>query len=202
MYSSIKRDAWTEIEDDHFGRDPEKLLILPGIRPVVGETPADAEAKYQELANLVSIDNALAMLSRPFNDYDFSKHDLDAPFPDVSEQGANSNQTASLKVLRAAREESLSLRQVALRFATPRTQFVGTPEQLADTFQRWLDERGADGFVTFESLPGQLERFVEKVVPILQQRGIYRKDYDASTLRGNLGLDVPLNRYSVAKAAE
>lgn len=185
-----------------FGRDPEKLLILPGIRPVVGDTPADAEAKYQELANLVSIDNALAMLGRPFNDYDFSKHDLDAPFPELSEHGANSQQSASLKILRAAREENLTLRQIALRFATPRSQFVGTPEQIADTFQRWLDERGADGFVTFESLPGQLEVFVEKVVPILQQRGIYRRDYSESTLRGNLGLDVPVNRYSVAKAAE
>ncbi len=134
-----------------FGRNPDDLLILPGIRPVVGQTPADAEAKYQELAHLVSIENALAMLGRPFNDYDFSQHDLDAPFPDVSEHGANSNQSASLKILRAAREEQLTLRQAALRFATPRSQFVGTPVQLADTFQRWLDERGADGFVTFES---------------------------------------------------
>jgi FMN-dependent oxidoreductase (nitrilotriacetate monooxygenase family) len=186
-----------------FGRNPEKLLILPGIRPVVGDTTEDAEAKYQQLANLVSIENALSMLGRPFNDYDFTKHDLDAPFPDVSEHGANSNQSASLKILRIAREENLSLRQIALRFATPRSQFVGTPEQVADALQRWLDERGADGFVTFESLPGQLEVFVEKVVPILQARGIYRKDYDGHTLRGNLGLDVPVNRYALAaKAAE
>jgi len=143
------------------------------------------------------------MLGRPFNDYDFSKHDLDAAFPDVSEHGANSNQSASLKILRAAREENLTLREVALRFATPRSQFVGTPTQLADTFQRWLDERAADGFVTFESLPGQLELFVSEVVPILQARGIYKKDYAASaTLRDNLGLRVPANRYSLAKAAE
>ncbi len=186
-----------------FGRDPEKLLVLPGIRPVVGDTPEDAEAKYQELASLVSIDNALSMLGRPFNDYDFSKHDLEAPFPDVSEHGANSNQSAAFRILRIAREDQLNLRQIALRFATPRSQFVGTPEQVADALQRWLDERGADGFVTFESLPGQLEAFVEKVVPVLQARGIYRKDYDTQTLRGNLGLDVPVNRYAVAaKAAE
>jgi alkanesulfonate monooxygenase SsuD/methylene tetrahydromethanopterin reductase-like flavin-dependent oxidoreductase (luciferase family) len=127
---------------------------------------------------------------------------LDVAFPDVSEHGTNSQQSATLKILRAAREENLTLRQVALRFATPRSQFVGTPEQIADTFQRWLEERGADGFVTFESLPGQLEVFVEKVVPILQQRGIYRREYSETTLRGNLGLDVPVNRYSVAKAAE
>jgi len=186
-----------------FGRRPEELLILPGIRPVVGATPAEAEAKYQELKHLVSIENALAMLGRPFNDYDFSKHDLDAAFPDVSEHGANSNQSASLKILRAAREENLTLREVALRFATPRSQFVGTPTQLADTFQRWLDEHAADGFVTFESLPGQLELFVSEVVPILQARGIFKKDYAAgATLRENLGLRVPANRYSLPKAAE
>lgn len=186
-----------------FGRDPETLFILPGIRPVVGSTPEDAEKKYRELANLVSIENALANLGRPFNDYDFSAHDLDAPFPEeVSKHGANSNQSASIKILRTAREEKLSLREVALRFATPRSHFVGTPEQVADALQRWFDERAADGFVTFESLPGQLEVFVETVIPILQARGIYRREYTAETLRGNLGLEVPVNRYAIARAAE
>lgn len=186
-----------------FGRDPEQLLILPGIRPVIGDTPADAEAKYRELASLVSIADALPMLGRPFNDYDFSKHDLDAPFPDVSEHGLNSNQSASLKIVRLALEEKLTLREVALRFATPRSQFVGTAEQVADTLQAWHEAGAADGFMLFESLPGQLEVFVERVVPILQQRGIYRVEYEAGgTLRGNLGLPVPENRYSVSKAAE
>jgi alkanesulfonate monooxygenase SsuD/methylene tetrahydromethanopterin reductase-like flavin-dependent oxidoreductase (luciferase family) len=120
----------------------------------------------------------------------------------VSKHGANSNQSASIKILRAAEEEQLTLRQVALRFATPRSHFVGTPTQVADALQRWLDERAADGFVTFESLPGQLEVFVEKVVPILQARGIYRDAYASNTLRGNLGLEVPANRYSISKAAE
>jgi alkanesulfonate monooxygenase SsuD/methylene tetrahydromethanopterin reductase-like flavin-dependent oxidoreductase (luciferase family) len=182
-----------------FGRDPDKLLVLPGIRVVVGATPEDAEAKYQELANLVSIENALSMLGRPFNDYDFSKHDLDAPFPDIGQHGANSNQSASNRILKLARSENLTLRQVALRFATPRSHFVGTPEQVADAFQRWFEGGAADGFVSFESLPGQLEVFVEKVVPILQQRGIYKQDYTSSTLRGNLGLDVPRNRNTVAR---
>ncbi len=185
-----------------FGRDPDSVLILPGIRPLVGTSEADAEAKYQELANLVSIENALSMLGRPFNDYDFSTHDLDAPFPDVSEHGANSNQSASNRILRSAREENLTLRQAALRFATPRSHFVGTPEQVADALQQWFEERAADGFVTFESLPGQLEVFVDKVVPILQERGVYRKDYTSSTFRGNLGLDVPVNRYTAARSSE
>jgi FMN-dependent oxidoreductase (nitrilotriacetate monooxygenase family) len=189
-----------------FGRDPSKLLILPGIRPVVADTPEEAEQKYQELANLVSIDNALSMLGRPFNDYDFSKHELDAPFPDVSAQGANSNQSASNKILKAAREQNLTLRQVALRFATPRSLFVGTPAQVADGLERWLVEEAADGFVTFESLPGQLDLFVEKVIPLLQERGIYRREYEGDTLRAQLGLTVPTNRYTLAreraKAAE
>jgi len=83
-----------------------------------------------------------------------------------------------------------------LRFATPRSHFVGTPEQVADALQRWFDGEAADGFVSFESLPGQLELFVEKVVPLLQQRGIYKRDYTTATLRGQLGLDVPVNRYT------
>jgi FMN-dependent oxidoreductase (nitrilotriacetate monooxygenase family) len=182
-----------------FGRDPDQLHVLPAARPVVGRTAEEAEAKYQELINLVSIDNALSMLGRPFNDYDFSAHDLDAPFPDVSEHGSNSNQSASLKILAAAKAENLSLRQVALRFATPRGHFVGAPEQVADALQLWFEERGSDGFVLFESVPGQLELFVELVVPILQARGVYRQDYESTTFRGNLGVDFPVNRHAVKR---
>ena len=182
-----------------FGRDPDQLHVLPAARPVVGRTAEEAEAKYQELINLVSIDNALSMLGRPFNDYDFSVHDLDAPFPDVSEHGANSNQSASLKILAAAKAGNLSLRQVALRFATPRGHFVGAPEQVADALQLWFEERASDGFVLFESVPGQLELFVELVVPILQARGVYRQDYESTTFRGNLGVDFPVNRHAVKR---
>jgi len=185
-----------------FGRNPDHVLILPGIRPVVGRTEAEAEAKYQELINLTSIENALRMLGRPFNDHDFTVYDLDAPFPEhVAEEGAKSNQSASLRILALARDEGLSLRQTALRFATPRSHFVGTPEQVADALQSWFEAGGADGYVTFESLPGQLELFVETVVPILQARGLYRTDYDGHTLRDNLGLPQPVNRYTATRAA-
>jgi FMN-dependent oxidoreductase (nitrilotriacetate monooxygenase family) len=180
-----------------FGRDPDQLHILPSARPVVGRTAEEAEAKYKELTELVSIDNALSMLGRPFNDYDFSQHDLDGPFPrEAFIHGANSNLSASQKVLAAVDAETLTLRQVALRFATPRGHFVGAPEQVADALQQWFEARGSDGFVLFESLPGQLELFVELVVPILQARGVYRRDYDGQTFRENLGLDYPANRYA------
>lgn len=179
-----------------FGRDPEQLFILPGIRPVIGSTEEEAERKYQDFANLTSIENALSMLGRPFNDYDFLQHDLDAPFPDVAAHGANSNRSHSDRILETARRDKLTLRQVALRFATPRSDFVGTPEQVADAFERWLENRAADGFVYNVSLPKELEVFVEHVVPILQKRGIHRSEYEASTFRGNLGIPVPENRNS------
>lgn len=179
-----------------FGRDPDQVFVLPGIRPVIGSTEEEVERKYQDFASLTSIENALSMLGRPFNDYDFLQHDLDAPFPDISAHGANSNQSTSNKVLKIARAENLTLRQVALRFATPRTEFVGTPERVADAFQRWLEERGSDGFVVNVSLPRELEVLVETVVPILQQRGIFRTEYESGTFRGNLGIPVPPNRYS------
>ncbi len=184
-----------------FGRDPEEVFILPGIRPVVGHSEKDAERKYLELINLVSIDDALSMLGRPFNDFDFSGFDLDAPFPDIAHAGRNSNQSASNRIVALAREENLTLRQTALRFATPRGNFVGTPVQVADALERWFEERGADGFNLFESLPGQLEKFVELVVPLLQERGIFRRDYEKDTFRGNLGLPFPVNRYTKRRDA-
>ncbi|ACB94814.1 LLM class flavin-dependent oxidoreductase [Beijerinckia indica] len=184
-----------------FGRDPSKLLILPSVAPIIGSTEAEAEARYQEIAGLVSIENALSMLGRPFNDHDFSVYDLDAPFPEVGADALNSTQSAVLKIIAAAREENLTLRQVALRFATPRGDFVGTPEQVADKFQLWLETGASDGFVMFASLHRDLELFVETVVPILQARGLYRQDYDGTTLRENLGLDVPVNRYTAQRSA-
>lgn len=179
-----------------FGRDPDQLHVLPAARPVVGRTAEEAEAKYQELIELVSIDNALSSLARPFNEYDFTQHDLDGPFPlEAAEFGANSNQSAINRIVEAVKAEGLTLRQTALRFATPRGHFVGAPEQVADSLQKWFEERGADGFVLFESLPGQLEAFVELVVPILQARGLFRTKYEGSTFRDSLGLDYPVNRY-------
>ncbi len=192
-YKDVKARA------EGFGRNPDELLILPGIRPVIGRTEAEVAQKYQEFISLVSIGDALRMLGRPFNDHDFSIYPLDEAFPDVAHIGANSQQSAVLKITKAALEEGLTLRQVALRFATPRNVFTGTPVQVADALQAWFEERASDGFVTFESLPGQLDIFVETVVPILQARGIFRHDYEGDTLRQNLGLQFPTNRYTAAK---
>ena len=185
-----------------FGRDPQALYVLPGIGPVVGATEAEAEAKYQELAALGSLESGLGMLSRSFNDHDFSVYDLDGPFPDVAAIGRNSNQSASNRILAQVRAENLTLRQVIQRLATPRGDFVGTPEQVADQLQHWFETEGADGFVLFESLPGQLDLFVEKVIPILQARGLFREDYEGETFRETLGLPFPVNRNTAAAKAQ
>ncbi|HEY6879057.1 MAG TPA: LLM class flavin-dependent oxidoreductase [Polyangiales bacterium] len=183
-----------------FGRDPDKLVLVPAARPLVGETREQAEQLFAQLSSLESIDDALSMLARPFNEYDFKQHELDGPFPEQAfVAGANSQQSAQERIRGWLRDEPLTLRQVALRFVHPRDEFVGTPHEVADALQRWFEGRAADGFMLFESLPGQLEVFVEKVVPILQQRGLFRSEYEGDTLREHLGLDFPVNRYAVQK---
>ncbi len=183
-----------------FGRDADKLFILPSASPIVGGTEAEAHALWEERASLASIESALAMLGRGFNDHDFSVYDLDAPFPDVFGRGVNSSQSATVKILKAVKEENLTLRQVARRFATPKGEFVGTPEQIADRFEKWFESRACDGFVLIESLPNQIEAFVDHVVPVLQKRDLFRTDYTGSTFREHLGLDIPPNRFTAQKS--
>jgi FMN-dependent oxidoreductase (nitrilotriacetate monooxygenase family) len=185
-----------------FGRDADTLFILPGIAPIIGDTDAEAEARYRELAALESIDTGLGYLSRTFNDHDFRQYDLDAPFPDVEHIGLNSQQSGTLRILAEVRAENLTLRQIAERLATPRGAFVGSPETVADRLQDWFESGAADGFVLFEPLPGQLEQFVDEVIPILQARGLFRTDYEGTTFREHLGLAEPDNRYTAARAAK
>ncbi|WP_123041524.1 LLM class flavin-dependent oxidoreductase [Cohnella candidum] len=181
-----------------YGRSPDEIAILPGIGPIIGRTEEEAERKYEELANLVSIDKALDYLGRFFEHHDFSQYPLDEPFPELGDLGSNSFRSGTDKIKRTAKEQGLTLRQVALRSATPRGEFVGTPEKIADLLQRWHEEEAADGFIVHSAFPSGLTDFVELVVPILQERGLYRTEYESDTLRGNLGLPIPENRYTAA----
>lgn len=182
-----------------FGRNPDEVLIFPGISPIIGGTPEEAERKYEEVASLVTIENALDYLGRFFEHHDFSQYPLDEPFPELGDLGKNSFQSGTDKIKRDAKEKGLTLRQVALQSATPRGGFIGTPEQVADKTQAWFEAGAADGFMITAAVPNGLEDFVDHVVPILQDRGIYRTEYESDTLRGNLGLPVPENRYSKAQ---
>ena len=186
------------------GRNPDDVKIIPSARPVIGLTDADAEARYQELAGLVHIDNALKAVGRQFNDHDFSVYDLDAPFPvdAVSGPGFDTELSAARRFLAQVKDKGLTLRQAALQLATPRSQFVGRPEVVADALESWFQAYGADGFIIFETLPGQLELFVEHVAPILQARGLYRREYEGATLREHLGVPEPENRYARGRVVQ
>ncbi|WPP43663.1 LLM class flavin-dependent oxidoreductase [Paenibacillus hunanensis] len=179
-----------------YGRSEDEVKILPGISPIIGATAEEAERKYEQIASLVTIDKALQYLGRFFDHHDFSQYPLDDPFPELQDIGSNSFRSGTDKIKRDAKERGLTLRQVALQAATPRSNFIGTAEQVADRVQEWFEQRGADGFIIHSELPSGLHDFVEQVVPILQARGIYREDYEYETLRENLGVPIPQNRYT------
>jgi FMN-dependent oxidoreductase (nitrilotriacetate monooxygenase family) len=184
-----------------FGRAPEEILILSGCGPIVGSTMAEAETKYEEIANLVSIEDALNYLGRYFNDIDFTQYDLDAPFPDLGDFGRNGWESTTDRIKELARAENLTLRQMALRSTTTKHAFIGTPEYIADTMQAWFEAGAADGFMlTGAVLPDALIDFIDHVLPLLQKRGLFRTEYEADTLHGNLGLPVPANRYTMTEA--
>ncbi|MGO4538533.1 LLM class flavin-dependent oxidoreductase [Paenibacillus sp. 2TAB19] len=193
FYKEVKERTVAE------GRTVDDIAIFPGIGPIIGRTEEEAERKYQEIAELVSIENALNYLGRFFEHHDFSQYPLDEPFPDLGDLGSNSFRSGTDKIKQNAKAHNLTLRQVALQSATPRGQFIGTPEKIADLIQQWHEEEAADGFIIHSSIPTGLNDFVELVVPILQERGIYRTEYESDTLRGNLGLPIPENRYAKQK---
>jgi FMN-dependent oxidoreductase (nitrilotriacetate monooxygenase family) len=193
FYADIKRRA------SAFGRSGNEPLVFPGIAPIIGSTDEEAERIYRELSELVTLEDALVQLGRPFAYYDFSKHDLDAPFPDLGDIGANAYRSHSDRIKRVAREQRLTLRQTALRFATPRGSFVGSPEKIADIAQHWFENGAADGFILGVGIAESLDIFLEHVVPILQKRGLFRSEYEHTTLRGHLGLPFAENRHTIAQ---
>ena len=178
------------------GRRDDQLHIFQGVSVIVGDSEADAERQYQETAALVSIDNALNYLGRYFEHHDFSQYPLDAPFPDLGRLGENSFLSTTDAIKREARERGLTLRQAALEAASPRPRFSGTAEQVADGLQQWFEARGADGFIIQGGTPETFPRFVAQVVPLLQARGLFRRDYPGRTLRESLGLSLPENQFT------
>jgi FMN-dependent oxidoreductase (nitrilotriacetate monooxygenase family) len=182
------------------GRNPEEILIFPVITPIIGATEAAAQRRSDELNELLDVQTALKFLSRYFSSFDFSKMPLDEPVPDLGAIVADSSQSSAQYLLQIARDDNLTLRQLAYRAAAPRRDFTGTPEQIADRLQLYFEQRAADGFMLASDIsPRGLADFVEHVVPILQKRGLYREDYEHATLRGHLGLPYPENRYAARR---
>lgn len=185
------------------GRDPDQIVILPGFNVTIGDTDEDARAiarHYQEHDH--SFDQALGELGRSFGWHDFGQYDLDAPFPvEALEYARKSFFTNAKKVTDNAVANKLTLRQVVdgSRF-NRQSPFVGSAETVANEIQRWFEGRALDGLNVHAGHPSQFRRFTGEVVPILQERGLFRTEYEATTLRGNLGIDIPTNRRSAEAA--
>ncbi|KJE23443.1 FMN-dependent oxidoreductase, nitrilotriacetate monooxygenase family [Frankia torreyi] len=182
------------------GRDPENLLIVPGISPIIADTDEQARAKEDAILGEGSFDRALAELGRPFGWHDFSQYDLDAPFPEVGDVAERSFRTHAEAITKLARDNSLTLRQVVEhQLRARRSPFVGSPLTVANEIERWFTAGGFDGVNITVNAPSEFARFTDQVLPILRERGVVRSEYESTTLRGNLGLPIPENRYTAAR---
>jgi len=176
------------------GRDPDGIKILPGALVVVGDTVDEAKAKRAHLDSLVHYDSGIASLNGMLG-YDVSGFDPDGPLPEIPP--TNASQSARERIVSTARRDNLTIRQLAARAGSyGGSAFVGTPATIADEMQRWLESRACDGFnVMFPYLPEGLDDFVDQVIPELQARGLFRREYEGATMRENLGLARPANRF-------
>ncbi|KAL2819389.1 luciferase-like domain-containing protein [Aspergillus granulosus] len=189
LYADIKGRA------EAVGRNPEHLKILPAALIIVGDSLEEAREKRLAVDSLVHYDSAIASLSVALGT-DASGFDPDGPLPqDLPE--TNASHTSRAGVLKLAEDEGLTVRQLAQRYGGySGLAFVGTPESIAQEMETWLRAGGSDGFtVVFPFLPQGLDDVTQKLVPELQRRGIFRRDYTGSTLREHLGLPRPANRF-------
>lgn len=180
------------------GRNAGDLKVLPGIVPFIADTEEEAKALEQSFTDLISPEYSLRQLSTMLG-VDLTKHSLDAPLPPLDEIQGNKSRYQLVKDLAA--DGSLTVRQLIglLGGGRGHRTFAGTPEQVADELQTWFEQGAADGFnIMPPYLPGGLDDFVDRVVPILQQRGLFRTEYTATTLRGHYGLTDVGNRFAGA----
>ncbi|MFT4044016.1 MAG: LLM class flavin-dependent oxidoreductase [Gordonia sp. (in: high G+C Gram-positive bacteria)] len=173
------------------GRPRDAVRIMPGLSFVLGSTEAEARQRNDEL-NELSGEGRLAHLAGQLG-VDVSELHWDRPLPQWLLDGAEStagSQGARDIVVNIARRDHLTVRQILDRVITWHRLVVGSPEQLADAIEEWYRAGVVDGFNLMPDVfPSGLELFVDHVVPILRDRGIFRREYTSSTLRGHLGLE-------------
>jgi FMN-dependent oxidoreductase (nitrilotriacetate monooxygenase family) len=184
---------------EKLGRDPDHMKILPGCMIYVGDSLDEAQAKRAKLDSLVHYDSGIAALSIALG-HDASGFDPDGPLPEIPE--SNASKSGRERTIELARRENMTVRQLAQRLGGHGgLAMLGTPKMIADQMEEWLVTRGSDGFtLQFPFLPQGLDDVIERVVPELQRRGLFRREYEGATLRENLGLPRPANRFFSARA--
>jgi FMN-dependent oxidoreductase (nitrilotriacetate monooxygenase family) len=173
------------------GRNPDSVAVMPGFMPVIGDSFEDAAEKLKELNRWTDIKSAMPLLEERIG-HSLADYDLDGPLPDLPISDQLRSRAELLRDL--ARRENLTIRDLALRVAAGRGHHIvlGTAEQIADRMQEWFEGKAADGFnVMPPYFPGGLEDFNRQVVPILQDRGLFRTEYTGSTLRDHLNIARP-----------
>jgi FMN-dependent oxidoreductase (nitrilotriacetate monooxygenase family) len=184
------------------GRDPQHVLILPGLSPMIASTEAEAQRMTREINELADPEVGRKRLSGRFGGHDFSHLPLDRPlrpddFPPTDTVEAARSRTEV--ILSLVRREQPTLRQLLASLAGARGHFVyaGTPEQVADLIEDWFNDGAADGFnIMPPVLPKMLDVFSAEVIPILQKRGLFRTEYTGKTLREHYGLPWPKSAFS------
>jgi FMN-dependent oxidoreductase (nitrilotriacetate monooxygenase family) len=183
------------------GRDPDHLKIMPGAFPVVGRSEAEAQDTFASLQALIHPVVGRSLLEQLIG-VDLSAYPDDAPVPELP--ATNGGKSRQDLFLRLARRDGLTIRELSLRAASARGHWVivGTATQVADALQERFEAHGADGFnIMPPTLPGGLDDFASLVIPELQRRGLFRHEYEGSTLRDNLGLPRPTGRLSTQRNA-
>lgn len=173
------------------GRKAPSLPILPGVMPIVGRTDAEARDKFAALQEHTDIAAGIRQLSGRWG-YDLSQHPLDGPVPEPGERIHGESRVRLL--LNKARAENYTLRELAaLAIASHGHRIIiGSPQTIADDLQNWFEQGAADGFNLIPaSMPDGLDDFVDLVIPVLQERGLFRRHYEETTLRERFGLDIP-----------
>ncbi len=184
------------------GRGSDEIVIMPAASFFIGDTDAEAREIERDLQTADrDFDRALAELGRPFAWHDFRAYDLDAPFPQQALVHAERGfRTGAEKIAKMAADNDWTLRQTVEFLSSPRpTPFAGAPATVADRIGEWFEGRALDGISVLIDHPSQWRRFRAEVIPLLQERGLFRTEYESATLRGNLGLPVPENRYTAAR---
>src|SRR5216684_5772016 len=188
FYADVKGRA------ERLGRNPDHIKILPGCLVVVGDTDEEARQKRARLDSLVHPDSGIASLSIALGT-DASRFDLDGKLPDIPE--SNASKSGRERVIARARRDNLTVRQLAqISGSYGGLAMVGTPKTIVDQMEEFFFGNACDGFnIMFPYVPGGLDDFVDRVVPELQRRGLFRREYEGRTLRENLGLPRPENRF-------